>query len=600
MLSFGRSITRIFSGGAKAFTRYPMAMTGALVVAILASIRIQLDTPVDTRLFNSLQWAFAFVAIFSLAIITAAQSRSGKPLTFWLANGLGLAAGGTAFAALYWPAGVFTDIRISRIVAAIAISLLAFILLAAWPRERSTFNDSFFMTHKSLLIALLYGLVIMLGLFAVAFAVQSLLYKDLSEKVYQHIGTWSALLTFAFFLGYFPDFQRDSTDEHREVAQKQPRFIEILFAYVMIPIVLALTVVLLLWTIQIVITGDWPQFQQLAAIMAGYSLAGVWLFIMVSQKDLPLTRFYRHVYPIAALVFLGFAAWAFVRRLQVNGLKLDEYIFLLLWIFGVLAAVLLLVRPVRGNHWLAWLAMVLILVAVLPVIGYRDLPYQAQVSRLQQLLKANGLLVNGAIVPSGSVDKQAQVQITDAVMFITGETDLQPPAWLPANLSAQDTFRQTFGFDQNWAIEPGGNEYLSSVVVRPSAGIDLSGYQWAVGLRDEWSNTPTEVAGQKGTYQVTWQISGSANIPRLIVKRAGQTLIDETLTAYLQNLQAKYPLGSNYNQITATSADDLSFFVEADEIRVKAVLAMVEMNRQGGAALYYNVRLQAIFLGEKP
>lgn len=599
MNNFLRSVIRFISGGAKAFTRFPAAMASAGALAVLTTIRIALDQPANTHWFDSLQWAMAFGAIFSLALIAAVQSRIGQPRFFWLANGAGLLGAGAAFAALYLPGGSLQGILLNRLIAAMAISLIAFILIAGYPREQSSFNDSFFMTHKSLLIAALYGLVILLGLYFVAFTVKSLLYENLSSKTYAYIGIWSGLLTYAFFLGYFPDFRKGQTDGGRTVAQKQPHFIEILFAYVMIPIVLVLTLVLLLWTIQIVITGNWPEFTQLSAIAAGYALGGVWLVIMVSTRDVPLIRFYRRLYPVAALVILGFEAWALVRQLRISGLKNTEYGFGLLWLFAVAAAIILLIRQTRSNHWLAWLAMGLILVSVAPAVNYQDLPVWAQAARLKNLLTANAMLTDSSIVPSASISMQDQEKITDAAYYISDRQSFARPGWLPANLQDSSIFHQTFGFDPRWPGAANDNTYLYSLLYLPGGGIDLTGYQWAVNLRDTKGDGQTEFAGQQGTYLVSWRVTSTANVPRLTLSRNGQTLIDQDLGDYLRRLADQYPLRSEYKETVPVTADDLLWTLETDDIRLRLVFASIDMNRQGSGDIYYNVTLQGIYLGEK-
>jgi hypothetical protein len=45
MGKFSQAISRAFTGGARAFSRYPAAMVSMLVVAAASSILIQLDYP---------------------------------------------------------------------------------------------------------------------------------------------------------------------------------------------------------------------------------------------------------------------------------------------------------------------------------------------------------------------------------------------------------------------------------------------------------------------------------------------------------------------------------------------------------------------------
>ena len=513
MNAFTRSISQIFKGAAKAFQTFPATIASALAFAIVTMIRIQLDWPQEsgfTLLFDSLQWALALGAIFSLATMTAAQSRLNTAKSFLAANLAGIAAAVVTFLALYLPGGTVSGLDMSRVGAALLVSFLAFIILAGFPKDQSDFSQSFFMAHKAFFIAMLYGMVIMGGTSGVAFAIQALIYKGMSAKVYGYIATLSGFLAFTMFVGYFPDFRKDQVDEHREVAQKQPRFIEILFGYIMIPIVLALTAVLLLWAIRTIVTGSWPMFTQLAGIAAGYTAGGIWLHIMVTHYEAALAKFYRRIYPVAALVILAFEAWALVNQLNKSGMKMTEYSFIVIWIIAVAAAVLLLTIKAKAHPVIAALASAMAIISVLPVLGYQALPVTAQVSRLENLLAGSGILVGDQLTPALTAPDQAvREQITDAVNFLAYAQDAKLPAWFDKHLGENDTFRAKLGFDQQWPDSSAGTGYASSSVVMPREAVDISGYRWAIHSIAETYNgsglsQAVSVKGERGTYAVTW------------------------------------------------------------------------------------------------
>jgi len=102
---------------------------------------------------------------------------------------------------------------------AILVSLLAFVILSAYPPDQSDFARAFFMTHKAFFIALIYGLVIMGGTSGVAGAIKALIYRDLSAKVFMHIATLSGVLAFTLLLAIF----RISAKVSRTNGGRQPR-----------------------------------------------------------------------------------------------------------------------------------------------------------------------------------------------------------------------------------------------------------------------------------------------------------------------------------------------------------------------------------------
>ena len=564
MNSFTRSISQISKGAVKAFQTFPAALACALAFAIVTMIRIQLDWPQQEAynlLFNSLHWAFALGAVFSLAAITAAQSRYNEARAFTMANLLGAAAAVVTFLLLYLfggtdPVGldasrytVVSGLAASRVGVAILVSFIAFIILAGYPKDQSDFARSFFMTQKALLIALIYGGVIMAGTSGVAGAFQALLYQEMSEKVYMYLATLVGFLAFAIFVGYFPDFRKGALDAHRDEAQKQPRFVEILFEYIMIPIALALTAVLLIWTGKIMVTGSWPVFLQLSGIATGYTVGGLWLHVLVTYNESGLAKFYRRFYPIAALVILAFEAWALLIQLGKSGLKMTEYSFILIWVIALVAAVLLLILKARAHNMIAILVCAAAVFSVLPVVGYQALPVTSQVNRLEKLLVSQGMLEGDQLLPAATIPELAvRESITDAVSYLAYVEDAKLPAWFDKSLGDSSVFKTKLGFEQTWAEpvlgpSPGGNLGIS-LVLKPGA-VDISDYRWAVNLQnyERKGEALTAIDGDRGTYRIKWTVSPPTGMPTLRIELDDRVILEQDMSAYIDRITAVYPPG---------------------------------------------------------
>jgi hypothetical protein len=608
MNSFFRSVTKIFTGAAQAFRSFPVSIAAALAFAVVTLVRIQLDWNREepyALLFNSLQWALALGAFASLAAITAAQRRFDRPAAFWTANGLGLAASLVAFLALYLPGDEGTGIGVVRVGFGIIVSLLLFIVLAGQPQPDRDFSNAFFMTLKAFFIAMIYGLVIQGGLSGVAFAVEALIYNAMSEKVYQYIATLAGFLAFTIFVGYFPDFRRSRQDPHWETAERQPRFIEILFGFIMVPIVLALTVVLLVWVVRTILTGTWPPFTQLAGIATGYALGGIWLHIMVTHHEHPLTVFYRKFYPMAALLILAFEAWAVVRQLASTGLKLAEYTFILIWLFAVITAILLLARQIRAHVPAALLACILLVFSVLPILGYHALPIRVQLARLEQILVREGLLADGQLVAAeGEVDKPVREAITDAVTFVGTARNAELPVWFVDDLANPSTFRRTLGFEQTWpdvnAVN-GPGEYRSTQLLLAPGAYEIDDYRWALHIDDFYGKGSSSVSleGDRGTYLFDWQIGQPSGLPRLTVERDGQRILDQDFKAFADAAFAANQAGSP-GQVEA-DLETMSLALATDDLEIMLIFGMIDIYedpRQPSPNYYLNLR--AIYVKEKP
>jgi hypothetical protein len=623
MNAFQRSISQILKGAVKAFQTFPAVIGFALAFSVVTMVRIQLDWPQQEAynfLFNCLHWSFAFGAIFSLAAITAAQSRYNTARSFMMANVLGVVAVIIAFLLLYFLGGTdpklaLTGARYARISGlasarmsvAIFVSFVAFIYLAGHPKDQSDFARSFFMTHKAFFIAVIYGAVIMGGTSGVAGAFQALLYREMSSKVYQYIGTLVGFLTFTMFVGFFPDFRKGILDERRETAQKQPRFIEILFGSIMIPIVLALTVVLLIWSARATFTGVGASFLQLSGIATSYAVGGIWLHIMVTRYDTKMAAFYRMVYPITALIILAFEAWALIVQLNRWGMKMTEYTFILIWIIAVVSVILLLVRRAKAHPAIAALACGLAIFSVLPIVGYHSLPVKSQLSRLETLLVSQGLLVNEALVPATTEPELSiRESITDSVSYLAYAENAKLPGWFDPRLGESSTFKARLGFEQVWTrsddpFVSGPDSYTGLYLRLQPGAYDISGYQWGINLQSYEGKEPSSTAviqGEKGTYSLSWAANAPSNIPVLTVELDGRVILEEDMNAYIDRITEKFPPGRT--TLPIATFEDMSLKLESPEVEVLLVFGNVDINMDPRSdQIYYWFNLNTLYMSEK-
>ncbi len=618
MNKFKLSVLKIFKDSGDAFKTFPVTMGCAVAFALVTIIRIQLEWPQqepNNFLFNCLHWSFAMGAIFSLALITAAQSRANTKKAFLYANVLSIAAVALVFVGLYYfGAGdssltgsrflVISNIAAGRVTAIMVVSMLAFIVLAGHPKEQSDFAKSFFMTHKAFFIALIYGGVIMAGASGVAGAVEVLLYNDMSSKVYMYIGTLVGLLAFTIFVGYFPDFRKGETDEHRLTAQKQPRFIEILFGFILVPILLALTVVLLIWAVKTIAGGQDAAFYMLYRIAAAYTLVGIWLHIMVTHYETGIPKFYRRIYPIAALVILVFEAWALLTQLGVSGLKFTEYAFAMIWILAAASVLLLLIKKEKAHPMIAVVASILAICFVSPVLGYNALPVSAQSNRLEKLLVSQEMFVDGQIVPArAEPELSVRQSITDAVEYLAYANDAKLPSWFDKTIAQPIKFKEAMGFEPAWPEFDddyyGNDGYLSTILYLESGPIDISGYRWAVNPQEEYQKTQqfVEVKGEKGTYEIYWDTTSQSGIPSLRITKEGTVILEEDMSKFIGAIGEKYP--PDQMKPIAASIEDMSIKLSSPELSVMVVMKNAEIHLDPKQDIInYWISLESIYLYE--
>lgn len=588
-----------------------MAMISALVFAIVAMVRIQLDWPVQEAhnfLLNCLHYSLALGAIFGFTIVVAAKSRLDTKNSFVIANLSGAAAVVLAFLVLYLFGGTDPSIETSRIVrlttiaqarmiVAMHVSLLAFIMLAAHPEGLSDFARAFFMTHKAFFIALLYGLVMYTGSAGVAAAVQALLYRGMSSKVYMYIGTIVGFIAYAIFIGYFPDFSKGSVDTRRKEAQNQPRFIEVLFEYIMAPLALALTTVLLLWSLKTVVAGMDAPFTRLSGIATSYATFGLWLYIMVTHATSGPAKFYRRIYPFTALVILIFEARALLIQVGQWGIKTAEYSFIIIWIISVISVILLIIKKRKAYVKITTIICILAIFSVLPQVGYHVLPVTFQVNRLEKLLNAEGMLKDGKLIPAiTEPDTAAREMITDSVGYLAHAEGGKLPPWFDNRLNESAMFRDRFGFDKTWPkseTQPLANEYTGIHLTLPDDAMDISEYRWAVNMEGKyWDDMlPISIEGNKGVYKIYWGVVSGGDVPVLRLELDGRTIIEQSMNEYLDSITDKYPPGRA--ESSQVDLGDMSHIIDVSEVKVLLVFDNVNINtnaRTGDIDYWLNPR----------
>lgn len=620
MNTFASSIYTTLKKSTRTFITFPSTTGLALAFTIVTMIRIVLDWEYQEPynfLFNCLHWSFAIGAFISLTSVTYSRTKFGTTMSWIFANLAGPVSSLISFVLFYFYGAPDTidqysryqrlsDLSITRGTMVIVVSLLLFILFSGNVFEKYDFSDAFFMFHKSFFIALIYGGILMAGTSGIAGAIQSLLYKDMSEKVYMHLGAIVAFLSFLLFVGYFPDFKKGTTDEHIEIARNHSRFIDILFNFILIPIILALTVVLLIWTGREVISSGETSFLQLEGIATAFAATGIWLHIMVTHNDPPIAIFFRRVYPLTALFILAAEAWTLIVQLMDSGLKIVTYSFTLIWIASVASIILLLVIKEKSHAIIALILSAIAVISVLPVIGYHALPVTAQVSRLERLLTSENILREGILNPaSEEPDEITKESITDAVLYLSRYDDTRLPDWFNPDLSSPTTFEETLGFEQTY---PKSDDYyysprdvISTNLNNPGGPIDISGYDWELPMNRYGYDEELVINGH--TYSFDWDPYNDNDIPVLTVTKDGELLLEETMNDYLDQLLKKYPPGSQTEYKEELSNIDMDEFIVTYETSDLSLMVIfdyigVYMNPQEDR-INYEIVLNSIYVRGK-
>lgn len=611
MNSLRLAIEKVFKGAGKSFSRFPGAILSALVISIAAIFRISMDWELQRSynlLFDSIQIAFVLGAVLTMAgVIWDEINSDRKKSLFFLANILGVSLALVSFLLLYFFGGITLDDNIvylssiarARASVAIFIALVAFVYLISKAKPLDSFSDSFFINHRAFIISAIYGLVIMAGVSGVLGAFEALVYPEMDYRVYQYLGVVVGFLTYTIFLGYFPSFRGLENAQEIKIIKEQPRFIFVLFEYILVPILMALTVVLLTWTLRVSLGGADVSFNQLSSIASSYVIIGIWLHIMVSKHETKLADFYKRAYPFAGILILAFEAWALFVQLNKFGLKTAEYSFLMLWIFATISVMLLILLKDKAYRKIALVAVVISAIWVLPIIGYQDITFNSQVKRLEDRLISEGLLVKDKLIPANNeIDYVKRGEITDAVDFLSYSEKTNTPSWFHKSLNEEKVFKDSFGFEKTYGLYPDGNEYRSTNIRLESDIIDIRDYSFSLNMiANEKIDTGISFEGKGGNYEVLW-FNEESGLPRVRIKLEDEIMIDESMEEYLQDLLAKYP--PEVNRMHLAPFEDMHVILEEGDLSLLIVFSDINAyyDETSDKADYY-MNLQGFYIKEK-
>lgn len=580
-----------------AFLRYPASILCAAILAIVMFVSIESRTP-NERLLVSLVSALVFGMFFNMAVAAALQRFRKDILTFWMISGAGFAVTIGTWMLLYFPFSTLPTIGVARVVAASAISFIAFLLIASVKVNRFDTNHMVYMTIKSFFISLLYFLVLWAGLSLVAFSIRALIYSEMSSNIFAHIAVLSQFISFIFFLANYPLFNSEEDHERIESAIKQPRFIEILFQNILIPIILILSMVLFIWAVRIVAVGTVATFFEITFIFNAFSIVGIILYFLTSHYENAVTKIYRRSFPIAAIVFLAFLTYKIYLEIAERGLRVNSYFVILLWILTALSSLIFIFKS-RAKNWLCLaLAAILIGVSVMPVIGFRDLPINMQILRLERILNKNDMLKDGEVVPNSTISKKDKSAISDSVSYLYSyqNSEAKKPKFLKSKNVKRD-FAQIFGFESH--------EYIPDTRITIAAQlkynvINISEYDFVL-FNFDYTKIGNEeyVEGSEGKYSIS--LTNNNSEYWLTVRKNGTLIIETSLKPYFEDLIQRYHEESSDGYSTLELDDDeMNFTIQKDGVKIKVLFSYVSASYDNDTLEIenYYVAVQGIYLAE--
>lgn len=466
-------VADLLQGFSQAVTRFPLTVFCLLSSTALTCYMISLHQTPDL-IIQKLMFVFLVGAFLGITAQFACERfhRLGRQRLGIYALSVLLTWGyyliiASASTIDYW-VGARTSVAV--------FSLFSALIWLPSYRGKFDFNSVALIHFKSALTAVLYSGVLTVGLAALIAAIDILLFS-INSDIYSYMMSivWMLFATI-YYLSLLPHF--NSADlKHQlqaEESSQYPRILEILISQIAIPLVAAYTLVLLSYFIKIGVTRNWP-IGQLGPMILAYAAAGLLIYILASRLSNRLAVFYQRVFPKVLIPIVIMQLVSVYIRLQAYGVTESRYYVALSGVFSLVVAVALSWRPVGRNGIIALLAAGFAVFSVIPPVDAFTVSRVSQISRLEQMLQAAGILADGQLSAKSDVELEVRMETTNILNYLDQRGHLPQVSWLPEDFQPHRDMRATMGFEPTYGYmrDSGESWFLN---LGPQSALPISGF----------------------------------------------------------------------------------------------------------------------------
>jgi len=487
MLNKFPSFENLYTGAVSTLRRFPLALLCAIAGTITAMIMIGMDKPEHEFVMQKIIIISALGLPLFFALATCGERRRWSPGAAALAQALGL----IALIGYYFtqPTNMFEPEK--YILRFLLLNIGLHFLVAFLPFTGKGKVDAFWQYNKSLflrfLMAALYSSVMYIGL-AIALGAADYLF-GIEVKPQRYAQLW-CLIAGIFNTWVFLAGVPEKLAELKGVTD-YPRGLKVFTQYILLPLVGLYFVILFAYEAKIIVTWNWPK-GWVSHLVLWYSVIGILSnLLLYPLKDIAGSRwiqvfskwFYRALIPLVAMLIL-----AILRRVSEYGITENRYFVMALAAGLAFVVIYFVVSKARDIRAIPITLCVLAFLSAGGPWGAFAVSRSSQLSRLEPLLTANTILVDGKIhKTTGKISFDDRQEISSIVEYLVSMHGLTPfEKWLPeeayTELDTLSRYSQAshitglMGFKIVNRWDGHNANYFYHVQVRPDNVLSISGY----------------------------------------------------------------------------------------------------------------------------
>nr|WP_272506090.1 DUF4153 domain-containing protein [Natronobacillus azotifigens] len=432
---------------------------------------------------------------------------------------------------------------------------------------------------KGLFTTILFTIIIIAGISAIIMAVDLLLFSVDYSTIPHMINVTLTLFAPIFFLSFIPLYQGGKGKEEKvKQATDVPKNLSVLLSYVIIPITVVYTFILVLY-ILLNIGGDLWTESLLESLLISFAITVLIVYVLASNIENKMTYYFQKIFPKILVPIVIFQTIASVMMIEEEGLTHGRYYVIM---FGFFATIIGIIFSFFSKK-IGLIAPILIIFAWISIVPPTDaftISRVNHVNRLDQLLINHDMRANESIIADVEIPVKDQVEITNLVRYLDRMGYAEDVVWLPNNLFYSNRFEETFGFEPRDGIDqPERTErYFAYLEWNPSDSLSISQYDWMlhqqidrdneeqieIQLSDQSGNSYTILREQENEF-FWYRLKNSEE--ELLIEFDGEQLFD---TIFDRN-------GSGQNRQTL-SINDATIVHENEDVRMKFLIESISMH----------------------
>ncbi len=329
---------------------------------------------------------------------------------------------------------------------------------------------------KAFIISNIYSFIVFIGVSGIIYALNTLFKLNFSSSIYLRVGIFSFILfNVVTFFSDFPKV-RDSFIDY-----KYPKAFKILLVYIMTPIVIIYTGILLAYFVKILWLWQIPNNLIVNLVIWFASFSVVYLFFLSRIDSIKFINKFKIVFPFTLFPLLGMMFFAIYLRIQEYGITENRYIVIAAGVWIFLSLIYYIFYRENSNITIPIFLSVIILITGLGPASATSLSVRSQNTRFEKLLKENKMIAGDEIKANVNVESSTKSQIIDIVSYMVRTDRVDKLSYMPKDFKLnEDSFTKLFGFsniveDKEYL----GYSYADKIAKNSELGfnIDIEGYK---------------------------------------------------------------------------------------------------------------------------